>query len=138
MKILITGGASGLGEAITRQLASKCSNVVFFSYNSSVEKANFIENEFSNAIAIQCDFTNKESVASLMVKISEFDIDVIINNAYNGTFINNHFNKIAIEEFENEFVNNILPTIQLTQSAIRHFRKKKSGQIMMKAIKLKY
>ena len=36
--ILITGGASGLGEAITLKLASDSSNKVFFTYFKSLEK----------------------------------------------------------------------------------------------------
>ena len=130
MKVLITGGASGLGEAITKKLASNSGNFVYFTYNNSVDKAKNITNGYSNTACIQCNFFDKESVASLSSKINELDIDVLINNAYHGSFINNHFNKIVIDEFENEFLLNIIPTLSITQAAIARFRKKKSGCII--------
>jgi len=43
MNILITGGASGLGEAITKQLASISSNNVYFTYSKSADQARSIE-----------------------------------------------------------------------------------------------
>ena len=52
MNILITGGASGLGEAITKLLA-KNGNTVFFTYKNSAINAKKIEREFSNTTSIK-------------------------------------------------------------------------------------
>jgi 3-oxoacyl-[acyl-carrier protein] reductase len=130
MNILITGGASGLGEAITRKLAKDSENVVYFTFNSSVSNAENLKKEFQNLIPIKCDFKDRDSVSALTDQISNLDLDILINNAYTGEPVKTHFNKIRVEEFSAEFNHNILPTVLLTQSAINGFRKKKSGKII--------
>ncbi len=130
MNILITGGASGLGESITKTLAQDSNNSIFFTYSKSEENAKKIELEFDNTSCIKCDFSDPDEVIILLPKIKELDIDVLINNAYAGSFIDTYFHKKKIEDFESDFRNNTLPTIQITQSAISHFRRKKRGKII--------
>ena len=81
MNILITGGASGLGEAITRILAKDTTNTIFFTYSNSNLNAKEIELDFSNALSIKCDFKNASEVTKLVDKIESLNIDVLINNA---------------------------------------------------------
>lgn len=130
MNILITGGASGLGEAITRKLAGDSNNRVYFSYNGSVSNAQALEKEFLNAKAIKCNFRDLEEVKQLQQLISTLDLDVLVNNAYTGDPIKTYFHKIEMDDFTNEFLTNIIPTVLITQSAITSFRKKKSGKII--------
>jgi NAD(P)-dependent dehydrogenase (short-subunit alcohol dehydrogenase family) len=130
MNILITGGASGLGEAITRKFAENSKNNVYFTYCNSKQAASGIVNDFQNTFSTKCDFRDKNEVISLASKISEFDIDILINNAYDGEFLKTHFHKINIIDFEHDFSVNIVPTIILTQAAISYFRKKKAGKII--------
>ena len=130
MNILITGGASGLGEVITRNFAKNADNKVYFTYNASDAKAKAIQTDFSNAAGLRCNFKNAEDVASLQNKMSELKLDVLINNAYSGEPIKTYFHKIAVEDFATEFTDNLIPTIQITQAAIAAFRKKKSGKVI--------
>jgi 3-oxoacyl-[acyl-carrier protein] reductase len=130
MNILITGGASGLGEAITRILAKDTTNTIYFTYSNSELNAKEIELDFSNALSIKCDFKSASEVTALVNKIETLNIDVLINNAYAGNAIHTHFHKIPQDVFELDFVNNIIPTIQITQSVIAYFRKKKRGKLI--------
>jgi len=130
MNILITGGASGLGEAITRILARDSKNIVYFTYASSELNAKKIESVFSNAVSIKCDFRDTESIISLTDRISQIDLDILINNAYSGKPIDTYFHKINKDDFSIEFMFNTIPTILITQAAIIHFRKKKKGKII--------
>jgi 3-oxoacyl-[acyl-carrier protein] reductase len=130
MNILITGGASGLGEAITRILAKDTTNTIFFTYSNSNLKAKEIELDFSNALSIKCDFKNSSEVTTLVNKIETLNIDVLINNAYAGNAIHTHFHKIPNQNFELDFVNNLIPTIRITQSVITQFRKRKRGKLI--------
>ncbi|TNE54217.1 MAG: SDR family oxidoreductase [Bacteroidetes bacterium] len=130
MKVLITGGASGLGEALSRSLSSEQDLQVYATYCHSEEKAKKIASEFSNLTMIKCDFGNADELSSLCEQISEWDIDVLIHNAYSGTFLGKHFHKTDINQFQEEFQRNVLPVLQLTQAAITHFRKKKFGKII--------
>ena len=129
MNILITGGASGLGEAVTRNLAECESNKIYFTFCKSSVKAEELEIEFSNVKSIFCDFENQESVLSLLAEIENLDIDALINNAFVG-LETNYFHKINPEYFSENFIKNILPVIKITQRAIAHFRKKKSGRVI--------
>ena len=130
MNILITGGASGLGEAITKKLAENNVNKVYFTFSKSIEKAKKIETDFSNTISIKCDFANSEDLKSLTEKIKDLNLDVLINNAYSGEFLKTYFHKIPSEDYLNDFKENVIPVIEITQEAIKSFRTKKQGRII--------
>ena len=128
MNILITGGASGLGETITRTLAKDSGNKVYFTYSKSDANARMIEGEFANTQGIKCDFLDADSVSAFISMVSKIELDVLINNAFWGTPLKTYFHKIDIQEFATDFTNYIIPTIQITQTAIGYFRKKKKGK----------
>lgn len=130
MKILITGGGSGLGEAITRLLANDSENKVYFTYRSASANAKKIEAAFSNAHGMQCDFGNPESLRVFLEEVNRLDVDVLIHNAYNGEFLKSYFHKISTNDFLTDFTENIIPAITLTQAVVTNFRKKKSGKII--------
>ncbi|MES2377559.1 MAG: SDR family oxidoreductase [Bacteroidota bacterium] len=130
MNILITGGASGLGEAITRRSALAVNNNVYFTYSQSLTNAQQIEADYPNTTAIKCDFKDKNDIAGLVNKIAELDLDILVNNAYTGQFLASHFHKTQLADFVTSFNDNIVPTISITQAAIGVFRKKKFGKII--------
>lgn len=130
MKILITGGASGLGEAITRRLAKNPAHEVWFTYNSSAAKARELEQTFSNARGIQCDFKNATDMDALLKKTDEIGLDALVNNAISTPIAKKHFHRTGLEVFKNGFAQNILPTIEITQRAITKFRERKGGRIV--------
>lgn len=130
MIIFITGGSSGLGEAITRNLSADNNNTVYFTYFKSEQSAHKIEEDFSNAISLKCNFKSQSEVTELVSRLTGICPDVIINNAYSGTSITSHFHKISSADFLLEFQENVIPTILLTQAAITGFRKNKKGKII--------
>lgn len=129
MNILVTGGASGLGEAITRSLASRGDFRVFFTFNASAEKAQVLTSQYGNARAIPCDFTKEWDLVALTGKMADMDLDCLVNNAITG-MTEKHFHKMAPGDFLAHFQNYLLPTIRITQKAIEVFRKKKFGKII--------
>lgn len=128
-KVVLTGGSSGIGKEINLFLLEKGYEVLF-TYCHSEKSAKEIEDQFSGAKAFQIDFTSEIHMDSFTAEIDGFDPDILINNYYNGTFIDTHFHKTDAEQFLNEFKNNIVPTLQITQKCISTFRKKKSGKII--------
>jgi 3-oxoacyl-[acyl-carrier protein] reductase len=130
MNILITGGASGLGEAITRKLASNSDDMVFFTFYKSNGKAKVIENEHHNAKGLQCDFQNQSEIDALLKFIETTEINVLINNAYISDISPKHFHKVDFSVFIENFNLNIIPIIRITQKAILNFRKLKFGKII--------
>lgn len=130
MKILITGGASGLGKAITVRMAQDSQNLIYITYNNSTANAEDLEAQFSNVKAIKCDFRERSDVSSLIEQVESLDLDILINNGYSGKAIRSHFNKIPESDFLDDFNTNILPAVLITQAVINSFRRKKSGKII--------
>jgi 3-oxoacyl-[acyl-carrier protein] reductase len=130
MNILITGGASGLGKAITCKLASLAENNIVFTYNKSDSAARDIENLFPNTKGIHCDFSSAVDLENLLRLVLEFNVDTLVNNAYATDLVTKHFHKILPSVFVDNFALNIIPTIRITQEAIVNFRKKKFGKII--------
>jgi len=130
MNFLITGGASGLGRAITKSIAQNYpSSVVYFTYHASVEKAKALETRFSNTKAIHCDFTNTVDVNNLCDLISNEEIGVLVNNAVTR-IDKNHFHKTPSSVFTEGFLTDIVSTLEITKAFISKARKNKQGRII--------
>lgn len=128
MNILITGGGSGLGKAITLILAQHKETRVYFTFSKTNPKS--IESQYSNVKGIKCDFTQEKEISQLIEQLPTLEIDVLINNAYFGDVTPTYFHKDDIQKFEDDFCQNTIPTLQITQEIIKLFRKKKSGKII--------
>jgi NAD(P)-dependent dehydrogenase (short-subunit alcohol dehydrogenase family) len=129
VRILITGGASGLGEGITRRFCAVGDNTVFFTFSKSSAGAADIVAQYPGSEAIACDFTDDASLARLLARIPELDIDVLVNNAI-ASMQTKHFHQSDPDGFFSSFAANVMPTLRITQQAIKGFRKKKSGRIV--------
>ena len=138
MKILITGGSSGLGRSIVEKLSENKENFVIFTFNHSKKNAKEICKVNKNVMSIKCDFTIKKELNDFIKNIHTLGVDVLINNYYSwpknpllpGTFLNQHFHKIHENIFIKEFKKNIVPTVLITQETIKLFRIKKKGKIL--------
>ena len=62
---VVTGGASGLGEATIRAVCAKGGKGIIFDIPKQAERANAIVQELGaeNCVFIPCDVTNEESIA---------------------------------------------------------------------------
>jgi 3-oxoacyl-[acyl-carrier protein] reductase len=127
--VLITGGASGLGRAMTLRLARSGLFNVVFTYCRSTDAAQTIEAEFPRCKGIRCDFKQPLDVAHLVNEIAALSPSILINNALTG-MVTRHFHQTEREELLSSFTENVLPTMQITQQAIRCFRKARSGRII--------
>ncbi len=130
MRILITGGSSGLGKAIVERCASHADNYVYFTYNSKWEEAERLEQAYDNVEALQVDFTDMSSVDAFAEKIPSLCLEALVNNAWVGNPNGTYFHKTPIEDFEHSYRYNVLPLVKTTQACIAHFRKQKKGKIV--------
>ncbi|MFC7061074.1 SDR family oxidoreductase [Halobacillus seohaensis] len=74
---IVTGGASGIGSEITRELVNNGAKVVVSDINVKTGE------EQDGIYHIQCDVTNKESVDAMVAKTVEVfgTVDILVNNA---------------------------------------------------------
>ena len=128
MKILITGGSSGLGKSLLETISS--SHEVHFTYNRSLKSASEITSKFKNSNSYKCDFTNEAELKNFLNEIKDIDFDVLINNYYSGVFLGKHFSKTDSSDFLDVYKNNIIPVIEITQVLLKTFKKKKKGLII--------
>jgi 3-oxoacyl-[acyl-carrier protein] reductase len=129
VRILITGGASGLGQVITQRFCATGDNAVYFTFSKSSAAAADIVARYPGSESIGCDFTDDASLARLLARIPQLDIDVLVNNAI-ASMQTRHFHQSDPEGFVSSFAANVVPTLRITQQAIKGFRKKKSGKII--------
>lgn len=130
MNILITGGTGGLGQAMVNEFCAEIDNNVYFTYCHSEAKATELTAKYSNSHSLKCDFSNTEEISALQANISDMSLDVLVNNAWWGKPEGIRFNRLTSGQIEATFVNNVLPTVAITQTALETFRKKKSGKII--------
>ncbi len=128
MKVLITGGSSGLGKSILEIIS--LSHEVYFTYNNSIKSANEITDKFKNSFSDKCDFTNEIELKDFLNKVKNIDFDVLINNYYSGNFLGKHFSNTDSSDFLDVYKNNIIPVIDITQVLLKTFKKKKKGLII--------
>lgn len=130
MNILITGGASGLGEAITKAVAlAYPDEKIYFTYCSSQRNAAAINAEYPNTVALKCDFRNQQDVDALCSLIESTGMGILVNNAITG-LLKQHFHKIEKKEFAGSFAENVFPVVAITSSFIASARKVKAGKII--------
>jgi 2-keto-3-deoxy-L-fuconate dehydrogenase len=78
---IVTGGASGIGEAISRRFDQAGAKVAIVDLNEAY--ASKLAGELNNAKAYACDVSDHNAVTQVVEKIKEAfgTIDVLINNA---------------------------------------------------------
>jgi len=130
---LITGATRGIGKGIAEAFAKSGANVAF-TFNSSVEAANTLENELKShgveAKGYQSNAANFEAAQQLSKNVlEEFGtIDILINNA--GITKDNLLLRISEEDFDKVIEVNLKSVFNLTKAVIRPMMKQRSGSII--------
>lgn len=129
---LVTGGSRGIGKAIAQKLA-ETSNVAV-GYSSSKEQAvevvNSIQANGGNAIAVQIDVTDNDSVEKCFELIEkEFSsVEILVNNA--GITKDNIFPRLKQDDWDSVIDTNLTGSFRTSQRAIKGMMKNKWGRIL--------
>lgn len=131
--IIITGGATGIGKAITELFANNGYNVLI-NYYKSKEKALNLQHALTiegfNINTFKAD-VSKQSEVNEMVKfcLDKYGrIDVLVNNA--GITYNTLFDLIKEDEWNEVIDINLKGTFLCCQAVVPFFLKKKEGIII--------
>lgn len=131
--IVVSGGSRGIGKAIVLALAEQGANVAFTFLNNH-EAANEVLRESQNlrgkVKAYQVDIRNQQQIGKMISEVvAEWScIDVVVNNA--GIRKDKTLAFMSAENWNDVLDTNLTGAFYLTQAAIFHMLKKKSGRII--------
>ena len=129
----VTGGAGGIGTAISQMLALSGYNVAI-GYNNSKEAANSLKHYLlgtgANVDTFFCDVTDIASIESAISEsVRKFgEIDVLINNA--GISQQKLFTDITAEEWRRMMNVNIDGIFNMTKTILPSMIRRKHGRII--------
>jgi len=109
---LVTGGASGIGEATCRAFAQAGAKVVIVDINT--EQAEQLRGELPDALAMDCDITNEASVENLFSQLPK--LDVLVNCA--GIGLVGGITETALSDWQRLFRVNVDGTFLVTKAAL--------------------
>ncbi|MEH6868458.1 glucose 1-dehydrogenase [Priestia megaterium] len=128
----VTGGAQGIGRAITLRLASEGAHIAIADLNLDAAQsvAKEVEDLGSKAYPLQVDVRKKEVIIDSVNKvIEEFGvIDILVNNAGVGIF--NPIFDIDEKEFDLQYEVNVKGLFFVMQTVAKHMVEKNSGRII--------
>lgn len=136
---LVTGGTSGIGKEIAKQLLLKgCFVFINFGHNDSqmLNAKNELSQISNNFQFIKADISNEEDVYNMMniIKDKFGKLDYLINNA--GTNTDGLIEDINITDFKNVINVNLIGKVICTKYAIPLLRKSDNSSIVNIASKL--
>jgi len=108
---LVTGGASGIGAATSRELARAGAHVLIADINLAAAEA--LASELPNARAIAMDVTDAASIAAAFKRIPQ--LDILVNNA--GIGLVGDITRTSEKDFERVMRVNVNSVFLVTQAA---------------------
>lgn len=121
-KALVTGGSSGIGEAIARRLASAGAYVII-NYRSKPEMAQKIVEEIrkegGQALAIEADIGNEQEIKEMFIEVDNQlgAVDMLVNNA--GIENNSPFLELSVDDWDKVMNVNLRGVYLCSQQAAR-------------------
>ena len=131
-RVLITGGASGIGAATAARFLEEGSSVVVLDRDAQGRKR--IQSQLPNlAGTVDADVSNRKQVEAAFAEAVRMmgGVDVLINNA--GISIRHNFLDITPEEWDKIIAVNLTGVFYVAQTAARHMWERGSGVILQTA-----
>ncbi len=118
-RALVTGGASGLGAALTRALVGEGAKVALnYRSRSSEAEALVAELGAENVVPIQADLSNTTDVEGLYAQASAAfgGLDILVNNA--GVWETCEIGQIGLDQWERSMAVNLRAPMILSQALV--------------------
>jgi NAD(P)-dependent dehydrogenase (short-subunit alcohol dehydrogenase family) len=131
-RVVITGGASGIGFATAKRFAKEGSRVVILDCNQKSLETILAENDDFFG-GIRADVSSPEDVKTAFLKVDELmgGVDVLISNA--GISVRKPFLEITYEQWNRVININLGSMFLCAREAIKRMEKQKSGVILFTA-----
>lgn len=136
--VLVTGGSSGIGQAIAIRFGAERANVAI-NYRKGLEEAQYTEKVILDeasapkpkTMLVQADVSKEDDVKRMFQEVltSLGGIDILVNNA--GFQIPGDSDAITVESFDRVIGTNLRGAFMCAQLAIRHFLDMKKPGIII-------
>jgi uncharacterized oxidoreductase len=128
--ILITGGTSGIGLELVKQLTEQGASIIVT--GRKLEALNETKKKFPKVHTFQSDVSNPEDIKALYKNITEQfpELNIIINNAGEMRLIDLQDSSLTPENVSREIEINLSGTIQMVQQFLPHLLTKRSAAIV--------
>jgi 2-keto-3-deoxy-L-fuconate dehydrogenase len=111
-RALVTGGASGIGEAVCRVFSEAGASVIVADINKTQAEA--LATQLPNGSAVECDITDEGSVKTAFASLDR--LDILVNNA--GIGLVGGIEQTDLNDFQRLFRVNVEGTFLVTRSAV--------------------
>ncbi len=119
-KVIVTGGARGIGFQITRQFLEAGATVAVWEFSAeSIETARAELSAFSNRLTFQQVDVSKFASVEAAATALPFAVDILINNA--GITRDKSFAKMSVEDFEAVIDTNLGGVFNCTKALLPKF-----------------
>ena len=127
---IVTGGASGFGEAIVKKFLAEGARVVIADINQKAAE-DLSQTLGANTFAAYCDVGDRASVNALKTQATAAlgEIDIIVNNA-GVTHLPTPLDKVSEEDFDRVFRVNCKSVYLMAQAFVPDMKSRKSGNIL--------
>ncbi len=128
--ILITGGASGIGYELTKQLTALGNTVLITGRDQA--KLDRAKAAFPKIHTFQSDVSDPKAIATLYAKVTKQfpELNILINNAGIMREINVHDKAGSIEDITREIEINLSGPIRMVKQFLPHLKTKSEAAIL--------
>jgi len=121
-RVLVTGGASGIGEAVAARLTGRGARVAILDTHTPASG--------TALCALNCDVTNDESVRRAVAAVADDfgGIDVVVNNA--GVGAQGSVEANDDDEWHRVLDINLLGIVRVSRAALPHLRRSRHAAIV--------
>lgn len=131
-RAIVTGAASGIGEAIATQFGREGASVALadINYELAQEVSTHIKNQGKEAVAVDVDVSDEKSVDRMVKKVlEEFGgIDILVNNA--GIYPRYVWYDMTPEQWDRIQAVNLKGHFLCSRAAFPHLKQNNAGKII--------
>jgi NAD(P)-dependent dehydrogenase (short-subunit alcohol dehydrogenase family) len=131
--VVVTGGATGIGEAIVEAFAAQRAKVVFLDIQDAAAGqliGRLVSSGYPAPTYYRCDLADIEALRQAIIQVLESfgTVDILVNNAANDT--RHSIEEVTSSSWDRSMAVNLKPQFFMAQAVIPAMKKAKRGSII--------
>ncbi len=135
---IVTGGATGLGLAVTRCLVSAGAKVAALGRSEPGQAAQALAELDGRAVYYQYDVTDTSSAETMVERVARDlnGVDILVNNA--GNHCKKYVWDMSVEEYQAVLNVHLVGAFALTRAVVPYMKERRRGRILFQASMASY